>query len=222
VLWRNGTAIDLGTLGGNFSDPADINSAGEVVGTAELAHARFDPAYVHAFIWRDGTMTDLGTLGGLDSAARAINSAGQVVGLSETADGVPHAVLWDHGSTTDLGEGMACDINASGQITGRSGGNAVVWDHGTRIELAVPVFECSYFGAPAPTINDAGQVALSSCTADYQACSAYLWSRGALTKLGDLGGHTLTFSINQRGWIVGQSLVVTDGVYDWRAVMWTP
>src|SRR5439155_1512888 len=98
--------------------------------------------YVHAFFWRDGIMTDLGTLGGHSSAARAINSAGQVVGLAETADRVRHGVLWDHGSTTDLGEGTACAINASGQIAGVSGGSAVVWDHGTKIELGIRVPDC--------------------------------------------------------------------------------
>ena len=223
VLWQKGTPIDLGTLGGNFSDPAAINSAGDVVGSAELAHGRYEEADVHAFIWKDGIMTDLGTLGGHSSAARAINSAGQVVGLAENADGVPHAVPWDHGNTIDLGEGTACAINASGQIAGVSSGSAIVWDHGTKIDLGVSTNYCGYFGEAAPTINDAGEVALSSCTGSYyQTCSAYVWNRGVLTTFRDLGGHTVVFGINPRGWIVGQSITVSGDVPEWHAVLWTP
>src|SRR2546425_8914214 len=46
VLWRDGSPIDLGALGGEYSSPTGLNSAGEVAGIAELAHARFEIADV--------------------------------------------------------------------------------------------------------------------------------------------------------------------------------
>jgi probable HAF family extracellular repeat protein len=58
VLWTNGTASDLGTLGGTNSWASGINDRGAVVGGAHLA----GDATSHAFLWNRGTMTDLGTL----------------------------------------------------------------------------------------------------------------------------------------------------------------
>src|SRR5262249_32431154 len=81
--------IDLGTLGGGYSQAYDINASAQVVGSAELAGGR-----QHAFLWQRGVMTDLSTLGGNYSTARGINDAGQVVGESYTASNSnPHAFL---------------------------------------------------------------------------------------------------------------------------------
>src|SRR5262245_66440759 len=71
---------DLGSLAGNYSDAADLNQAGQVVGNATTADG-FD----HAFLWDHGTMIDLGTLGGTSSAAKGITHRGQVVGYDAVA-----------------------------------------------------------------------------------------------------------------------------------------
>src|SRR5262245_5777747 len=53
------TAIDLGTLGGSFSDTVAVTASGQVVGIAATA----GDAAAHAFSWtRSGGMVDLGTL----------------------------------------------------------------------------------------------------------------------------------------------------------------
>src|SRR5262249_14025294 len=89
----------LGTLGGTFVVPRDINMSGQVVGYSTLAG---DNAQ-HAFLY-DGVMHDLGTLGGIYSDADGINAAGQVTGAATRNDGtsLAHAYLYD-GQMHDLG-----------------------------------------------------------------------------------------------------------------------
>jgi probable HAF family extracellular repeat protein len=66
--------INLGTLGGTYSEPHDsgsaLNASGQIVGASTTTSGEF-----HAFLWspQDG-MIDLGTLGGLYSYALAINT----------------------------------------------------------------------------------------------------------------------------------------------------
>src|SRR5437588_10711818 len=75
------TAIDLGTLGGNFSETLAMNASGQVVGESAAA-----PFGIHAFSWtQTGGMVDLGTLGGDLSTASAVNARGQVVDANRVA-----------------------------------------------------------------------------------------------------------------------------------------
>jgi probable HAF family extracellular repeat protein len=126
VLWRDGTPIDLGTLGGAvFNIAFGINNRGQVVGQSDL------PGHVahHAFLWEHGVMTDLGTLPGIASSlASSINNQGQVVGFSDDGNGNTVALLWQNGTMTDLNTlipsgfpwflAEALGINDLGQIVG--------------------------------------------------------------------------------------------------------
>jgi len=73
------------------------------------------------------SVTDLGTLpGGHDSGAAAINNDGQIVGeVSISANtGGYYAFLYSNGGMTNLGEGHAAGVNASGQAVGTSNGES--------------------------------------------------------------------------------------------------
>jgi probable HAF family extracellular repeat protein len=87
TLWRRGTAVDLGTLGGNNSMAFDVNHRGQVVGWAETADGG-----TAAFIWQDGVMTSLGAPGWNGTSARDVNRDGQVVGEGQNPNF--RAVLW--------------------------------------------------------------------------------------------------------------------------------
>jgi probable HAF family extracellular repeat protein len=76
------TVIDLGTLGGTFSQPAGLSYTGLVDGTSMLS----GDSQIHAFVWRNGVMKDIGTLGGLNSYGLGQSSmSGQVAGGAESA-----------------------------------------------------------------------------------------------------------------------------------------
>ncbi len=126
LLWENGTATDLGNLGGTMNNLAiDINNQGQAVGLSNLPG---DTTF-HGFLWQSGVMTDLGTLpGDVGSVAIGINSKTQVTGLSFDASGNLRAFLWQNGVMTDLNTLIpagsplsllqAHDINPRGQIAG--------------------------------------------------------------------------------------------------------
>lgn len=93
--WHEGTMVDLGTLGGDFSSAADVNDRGEVAGASAVSRTGNDPS--HAFIWRFGRIHDLGGLGGRYGAATDVNNRGDVAGDAYTPDEVSHAILWARG-----------------------------------------------------------------------------------------------------------------------------
>ena len=116
------TAVDLGTLGGTYSEALAVNDLGQVVGASYTAGVPL----LHAFLWtaHDG-MIDLGTLGGRYSGATWVNNGGQVVGESTVAsDGSFHAFLWTASEgMIDLGTlggpvSAAQAVNESGQVVG--------------------------------------------------------------------------------------------------------
>jgi probable HAF family extracellular repeat protein len=76
VRWEaDGSRVELGTLGGRYSQALAINEAGDVAGVSETASG-----VPHAFVWRPGSgMVDLGE--DLQaSTAFGLNDSGQVVG----------------------------------------------------------------------------------------------------------------------------------------------
>jgi probable HAF family extracellular repeat protein len=117
------TTVELGDLGGGFSQAVAVNASGQVAGvSANLA------GQTRAFSWTQaGGMVEL-TLGG-HSEATAVNDSGQVVGWSNDASDPPsttHAFLWTQaGGMIDLGDlgagfSEARAVNANGQVVGRS------------------------------------------------------------------------------------------------------
>ena len=129
LLWQDGEAFDLGTLGGALNNFAhDINNGGAVVGGSDLSGDQTS----HAFLWtpETGKMKDLGTVSGdYWSVGLGINDAGQIVGVSINADFTAlHAFVRQNGVLVDLNTLVAgktplsletaCSINLAGEIIG--------------------------------------------------------------------------------------------------------
>ena len=214
-----------------YSMPADINSAGYVVGFCY--NASYFP---RAVLWSPDTaakamtVTELGTLGGYGSYALGINDAGQVVGYSYTATTALHAFLWKaDGGMEDLGVypgdvgSYAHAINNAGQIVGVGGNGSQVrvlfWDSS---KVAAPV-DIGTLGGPSiwvldPShvsgrpLNQSGQVAGTGYTGVGSIVHAFAWDMD--NGIRDLGALTAADSstglhINELGQVVGYNTPVS-------------
>ena len=78
ALFDGAELLDLGTLGGTYSQAYGVNASGHVVGESYTD----DDDFIRAFVWDGETMDELPSLGGNASAAHAINAGGIVIGYS--------------------------------------------------------------------------------------------------------------------------------------------
>ncbi len=204
-LWRGGSILDLGTLGGpNSTVPFNVkNTRGIISGISQTAKpdplgeawssaAFYGPpnnvGFINlGFVWQDDRMRALPTLGGNNGFATGANNAGLVVGWAENTchDGtcVPPQVLQFR---------------------------PVFWDTNRHDRIhEFPLIAGDTSGA-ATAINDVGQAVGISGICDqaigrHTARHAVLWQNGQAINLGNLGARfwNTPTAINQRGDVVG-------------------
>ncbi|MFA6416545.1 MAG: PEP-CTERM sorting domain-containing protein [Candidatus Paceibacterota bacterium] len=136
-------AVDLGTLGGATSSAYAVNSAGQIVGYADVGNNIPVP-----FLYQYGIMT---ALGNAEGSANDINDLGQVVGVSNGS-----AFLYQGGMLNNIGPATAASeatgINYWGDIVGVVGIDAARFGGGSWSSLGAGSFSV------ATAINDLGQI----------------------------------------------------------------
>jgi len=208
---------DLGTLGGGFSSPIDVNNRGQVAGVSVDS----SETALLGFTWSRGSIAATPSLGGPQTAAAAVNDAGDVAGWSDLTTPAPasifnqtslfcnppmvdgqqpvvcRATLWKHGVPKDLG--TLGGVNSSAENKGINNRGQVVGVAETR--------QPDPTGLPgAPRFH------------------AFVWTDGRMTDLGTLGSDpdSIAVGINNHDQVVGVS--IPDGANftgeNGRAVVW--
>ncbi len=237
-LWQDGLMTKLPTLGGDNGFAYMINNRGVVAGIAETDATDPTPGcpvdQFEPVIWENGKIHPLPPYhGDSDGVAAQINDKGQVVGASGTCGPFNpntglylvenHALLWENGVATDLGnlggEGglagnHACALNNQGQVVGHSelpndaSFHGFLWTRDTGMkDLGTLQGD---FASLALGINDGGSVVGASIGPAFSTFRAVLWEKGTMTDLNtlvDANPANLYLlqgaSINSRGEIIG-------------------
>jgi probable HAF family extracellular repeat protein len=111
VLWNHdGGVVDLGTVGGTWSEANAINASGQIVGKSSASDGEYDPTrhnIYHAFFYDNGSMAAL-PVPAIYSIATGINDQAEVVGYYYNAksDGnvdfsAQHPFYWHRDGTAD-------------------------------------------------------------------------------------------------------------------------
>ncbi len=240
-VWERGEMRALPTLGGPNGFATGANNRGQVVGWAE--NTVRDPTcqapqvlQFRAVIWGPGRnqIRQLSVFpSDTSSAATAINNRGQVVGISGTCDQAvgrytaKHAVLWEDGIVTDIGNlgaewwNTPTAINQRGDVVGFAGrpgdpeGNilrAFIWTRRDGIRPLDPLPLPGHVHTEAYGINESRQVVGLSCDANFVDCRAFLWEDGVMKDLNDLKspGYSARLEhgrdINDQGEITGRAI----------------
>jgi probable HAF family extracellular repeat protein len=244
-VWEQGQMRGLPNFpGGNNGFATGANNLGQVVGWAE--NDVHDPMCVspqvlqfRPAVWELGPPDQIHDLplisGDTAGAATAINDNGQIVGISGICDQAVgrhtarHAVLWENGGVTDIGNlgaqwwNTPTAINQRGDVVGFAGDPAFVegdivhafmWtrEDGIRHLKPLPRRTPKHVDSEAYGINEARQVVGVSCDADFVDCRAVVWNQGNTpTDLNDLkGGFSARLEsakdINNLGQITGRAI----------------
>lgn len=200
--------IDLGTLGGTWSQAEGINDGGQVVGFAYLPDSNG-----HGFVYLNGLMQDLGTLGGSLSDAVDINASGQIAGYAQLEDPtISHAylrstngILQDIHSLGDIS--IAQGINSSGHVVGYYYTSGQT-DFRSFLYTNTAMVDLGTFGGVysfVRDINDSGQIIGYYVTDDGIQHPFIRSSAGVKTDIGPSNVSGLPRAINNSGQVVGRT-----------------
>ena len=244
-VWEGGQMRGLPTLGGDNGFATGANNFGQVVGWAEnTVHDTMCVApqvlQFRPVMWGLGPPDQIHEFplipGDTSGAATAINDNSQAVGISGICDQAvgrhtaKHAVLWENGGVTDIGNlgaqwwNTPTAINQHGDVVGFDGDpafvegdilHAFIWTKDNGIQALKPLRGRvpQHVDSEAYGINERRQVVGVSCDANFVDCRAVVWDHGVFpTDLNDLKapGYSARLEsakdINNLGEITGRAI----------------
>lgn len=192
--------IDLGPSPANYMYGKGINDSGQLIAFGLAG------SIAHGYRHTPGVGYEL--LAGGDTEPQGINNRGQVTGWTYV-NGVEHFFRYTDGVGLELlgtsAAGLA--INDLGSITGITGGSVFVYDDATGITLLGP--------GEGRAINNLGVIAGNTSLTPVGS-AAFIYQNGSQQLLGNFGGRTEAWAMNNRNEVVGNGDL--DGVA--RAFVW--
>jgi probable HAF family extracellular repeat protein len=218
-VWRHGEMTDLGTLGGNSSTPVAIDDGGQIVGVSTTADGE-----EHAFLWKNGTMQDIGS--GIRPAA--FNNAGLIAGTSPAGG----AVIWQKGELQAVGDERirrALLVNERGDVAAKEEDGDVLWIWNKGVLTNV---SGNRYANPI-ALNNQGELIAVGSYGGFPVASfnSIVWQDRVTTILPALWCDpprspdyylcNSATAINNRGDIVGASMINQGEGFTYHAVLWT-
>ncbi|MCK4998099.1 MAG: DUF3466 family protein [Anaerohalosphaera sp.] len=218
---KNGSWVDIGTLGGAACWASGINNSNQIVGTSQF----FPYSYERPFLYENGNMTDLDTNIEGHFHALDINDSGQVLCRKGG-----YRFVWEGGDTTIINSlggtsTWLLDINNHGQVVGSSATipGRTYTQRPFLYDPSIGTIDLGIYGGNegrANSINEFGQIVGA-------AGGAFLYQDGETIYLNDFLTDDSPFvnllsanGINDRGQIVGVGYL--KGSYDSHAFLLTP
>ncbi len=211
ILWQpDGTPTPLISTGRPFSKAHDINDANVVVGVYADSSANVLACRWNADLSQDNLSV---LLPASPSEALTINNAGDIAGFYIGTSRFPQAFLLEGGvlasplTFNQAFSSRAFALNQHGDLAGTCLGNTA--GHGflksKQSQNTLPNLPDGSFGE-INAVNNLGQAAGFSDQIDGQE-TACIWTNGAITALGHLGGgQSRALGMNNFGQVVGSSL----------------
>ncbi|MFZ6872234.1 DUF3466 family protein [Undibacterium sp. Di27W] len=194
TLWNDTGVIDLGTLGGKFSEAFAINNAGLVAGCSSTDKPDNN---VHPVIWKEGKIIDLSP--DHFGIANTVNDNGLVAGFIDDDQHISHATLWINQKEITLqasagSSSYASAINNQNQIVGTETSNdghqhALLWNTANSAPVDLNQYldqsqlDAGWQLISASGINDQGWIIGSASNSKTYETHAFVLSADGVTEL---------------------------------------
>lgn len=112
-VYQGSDLVDIGTLGGTYSEGTGINDSNEIAGVSSVTGSNLN----HLFLYAKGHMSDLGTVAGQSFFNAEINNRGEIVGSAVNSTGVGSSYIY-RGRSFEKIPLLAAGLNNKGEIAG--------------------------------------------------------------------------------------------------------
>ena len=160
-VYQGSGLVDIGTLGGTYSEGTGINDLNEIAGVSSVKGSSLN----HLFLYAKGHMSDLGTVAGESFVNAAINNRGEIVGSAINSAGAGSSFIY-RGRSFEKIPLIAAGLNNNGEIAGshtaaNGSSHASVYKDGRLIDLNDLVEPSLTFLTNANGISDNGKIVAS-------------------------------------------------------------